>query len=132
MAAAIDPQELAMQQQREQFAKSFTDAYYQTFDTNRAGLVSLYRPTSLFTFQNVLYRGPQAIVEKLSSLSFSRVQHQVVSCDTQAIDGGIIVMVTGQLLVDEEQRPMNFCQTFTIGHDHEYHVKNDLFVLLFL
>lgn len=35
------------------------------------------------------------------------------------------------LQVDEEQRPMNFCQTFTISHDTDYYVKNDLFALVF-
>jgi len=131
MATAVDPQELEAQTHRETFAQQFTKMYYQTFDSNRTDLMLLYRPTSLLTFQSQLYRGPQAIVDKLMSLGFSRIQHQTSTIDTQATGDGIIVMVTGQLLVDEEQRPMNFCQTFCISHDTEYFVKNDLFALVF-
>ncbi|KAI9088793.1 hypothetical protein DFS34DRAFT_419771 [Phlyctochytrium arcticum] len=102
---AADPQAVA---------KSFVDYYYQTFDTNRAGLAALYKENSMMTFEGQPFGGSQSIVEKLSSLPFSRVAHKVATCDAQpgSPNGSILVVVTGQLMIDEESQPQFFAQTF--------------------
>lgn len=47
-------------------------------------------------------------------------------------DGGVLVLVTGQLLIDEEQRPMNFSQAFQLLKDASgYFVYNDIFKLIY-
>lgn len=46
-------------------AQQFTDFYYQTFDSNRAGLESLYRPTSMLTWEGSPIQGVHSIVEKI-------------------------------------------------------------------
>jgi len=72
----------------------------------------------------------------MQSLPFGKVQHQVTTLDAQpssVSDGGILVQVTGALLVDEEQRPMNYAQTFQLLPDGNgsYYVFNDIFRLIY-
>ncbi|KAF2761458.1 nuclear transport factor 2 [Pseudovirgaria hyperparasitica] len=115
-------------------AQQFVEFYYKTFDENRASLQSLYREQSMLTFESAPSQGAVAITEKLVGLPFQKVQHKVNTLDAQPTseDGGIMVMVTGQLLVDEEQNVMNFCQTFQLKRDGgSYFVFNDVFRLVY-
>ncbi|KAL6917964.1 hypothetical protein ACHAPO_000230 [Fusarium lateritium] len=118
----------------EDVAKQFVEFYYNTFDTDRKGLASLYRPHSMLTFESASVLGAEAIAEKLVSLPFQKVKHQVSTIDAQPSNeqGGIIILITGALLIDEEQNPMNFSQTFQLHRDQsgQYFVYNDLFKLV--
>ncbi|KAB8067514.1 hypothetical protein BDV29DRAFT_196381 [Aspergillus leporis] len=115
--------------------KQFVQFYYQTFDTNRSNLAGLYRDHSMLTFEASSVQGTTGIVEKLTSLPFQKVSHQVGTLDAQPANeqGGILVMVTGALLVDEEQKPMNYTQTFQLLPDGagSYFVFNDIFRLVY-
>ncbi|CRK23978.1 hypothetical protein BN1723_003117 [Verticillium longisporum] len=138
----------------EEVAKQFVEFYYNQFDSDRKGLTSLYvgsllylqqsrqkltcttkqREQSMLTFESSSVLGATPITEKLSSLPFEKVKHQVSTLDSQpTVEGGIIILITGQLLVDEEQRPMNFSQTFQLMRDPSgnYFVFNDIFKLVF-
>ncbi|PKS07842.1 hypothetical protein jhhlp_006450 [Lomentospora prolificans] len=117
----------------EDVAKQFIEFYYNTFDTDRKGLSALYRDQSMLTFESASSLGVAAIVEKLTSLPFEKVKHQVSTLDAQPTNGGILILVTGQLLVDEEQRPMNYCQAFQLLQDPagQYFVYNDVFKLVY-
>jgi len=67
-------------------------------------------------------------------LPFKKVQHQVSTLDAQPSNpsGGIIVIVTGALLVEEEQRPMSYSQTFQLlPRNNSYYVYNDIFRLVY-
>ncbi|KAJ6115777.1 hypothetical protein N7523_006194 [Penicillium sp. IBT 18751x] len=126
-------------------AQQFVEFYYQTFDTNRAGLAPLYldtddkfahkqRDQSMLTFETSSVQGTAAIVEKLSSLPFQQVRHQLATFDAQpSSDNGIIVLATGALLVDEEQKPMSYTQLFKLQPDGNgsYFVLNDVFRLIY-
>ncbi|KAF4550936.1 Nuclear transport factor 2 [Elsinoe fawcettii] len=116
-------------------AQQFTEFYYKTFDTDRGQLLPLYRDHSMLTFENAPTQGGASIIEKLSSLPFSKVQHEVTSLDAQPSNesGGILVLVSGRLLVDEEQRPMSYTQTFQLLPDGQgsYFVFNDIFRLIY-
>ena len=80
--------------------QQFVDYYYKTFDTNRMGLAPLYQEQSLLSFEGNRIQGVQAIMQKLTSLPFQQCQHSVSSLDAQpSLSNGIIVFVTGQLLV---------------------------------
>ncbi|KIW08308.1 nuclear transport factor 2 [Verruconis gallopava] len=114
-------------------AQQFVQFYYQTFDENRSNLAGLYKDHSMMTFENSPHQGVAAIIEKLTSLSFTKVKHQITTQDAQPSGehGGIIVMITGALLVDEEQRPMNFSQVFQLmPADGSFYVLNDIFRLV--
>ncbi|KAK2767815.1 Nuclear transport factor 2 [Arachnomyces sp. PD_36] len=116
-------------------AQQFVEFYYKTFDENRANLAALYRDNSMLTFESASVLGANGIVEKLTSLPFQKVAHQVATCDAQPAgdSGGILVLVTGALLVDEEQKPMNYTQAFQLLPDGSgsYFVFNDVFKLIF-
>ncbi|KXH59742.1 nuclear transport factor 2 [Colletotrichum salicis] len=118
----------------EEIAKQFIEFYYNQFDTDRKQLASLYREQSMLTFESASSLGVNSIVEKLSSLPFEKVKHQVTTLDSQpTTEGGIIILVTGQLLVDEEQRPMSYTQAFQLLRDPSgsYFVFNDIFKLVY-
>merc|ERR1740121_3028617 len=120
-----------MAQNFQQVGEQFCQHYYQTFDTNRAGLVPLYSETSMLTFEGEQFQGAQNIVQKLATLPFQRVQHQVLKCDCQPSgpQGGVIVSVTGNLVVDENQNPLKFAQIFHLakGPSGNYFCANDMF-----
>ncbi|KAE8328744.1 hypothetical protein BDV39DRAFT_61804 [Aspergillus sergii] len=116
-------------------AQQFVDFYYKTFDENRAQLAGLYRDQSMLTFETSSVQGVANINEKLTSLPFQKVAHKVTTLDAQPSNeaGGILVMVTGALLVDEQQTPMNYTQTFQLLPDGagSYFVFNDIFRLVY-
>ncbi|EJU05520.1 nuclear transport factor NTF-2 [Dacryopinax primogenitus] len=112
--------------------QQFVNFYYSTFDSGRANLAGLYRDTSMLSFEASEIMGTQAIIEKLSSLPFQKVQHRVDTMDTQPSNsqGGLMVLVTGALLVDDSTNPLHFCQVFQLlPHDGSYYVQNDVFRL---
>ncbi|KAH6982095.1 hypothetical protein BKA56DRAFT_672868 [Ilyonectria sp. MPI-CAGE-AT-0026] len=116
-------------------ATQFVEFYYGKFDADRKELIGLYRENSMLTFESASVQGATAVVEKLVGLPFQKVKHQVSTLDAQPSNdnGGIIILVTGQLLVDEEQNPMNFSQSFQLARDAsgQYFVYNDIFKLIF-
>ncbi|KAL1888494.1 Nuclear transport factor 2 [Sporothrix stenoceras] len=114
-------------------AEQFVPFYYNTFDADRSQLQALYRDNSMLTFESASVLGAAAIVEKLKNLPFQRVKHVTSTIDPQpTIADGVIVLVTGQLQVDEEERPMNFTQVFHLAKDGDnYFVYNDVFKLIF-
>ncbi|CAI4215430.1 unnamed protein product [Parascedosporium putredinis] len=118
----------------EDVAKQFIEFYYNSFDADRKSLSALYREQSMLTFESASVLGINAIVDKLAGLPFEKVKHQVSTLDAQpTLNGGIFILVTGQLLVDEEQRPMNYCQAFQLLQDDagSYFVYNDVFKLVY-
>ncbi|RKF71812.1 Nuclear transport factor 2 [Golovinomyces cichoracearum] len=124
-------------------AKQFIEFYYNQFDVDRKQLAVLYRDDSMLTFESTTVQGATAIVEKLSSLPFQKVRHAVSTLDAQpsGSEGGIIILVTGQLLkltrghmqVDEEDKTMSYSQTFQLKpcSPGPYYVFNDIFRLVF-
>ncbi|KAI8519916.1 Nuclear transport factor 2 [Branchiostoma belcheri] len=89
------------------------------------------RPESMMTFEGAQHQGPEAIVQKLVSLPFQKVQHVVTTVDCQpTVDFGVLVMVVGQLKTDED--PIHgFSQTFILKNDgSNYYVLSDIFRLV--
>ncbi|KAA8901864.1 nuclear transport factor Nxt2 [Sphaerosporella brunnea] len=116
-------------------ATQFTEYYYTTFDNNRSQLVPLYDSNeSLLTFEGAQVQGAKAIMEKLETLPFTKVLHKISTLDAQPADpsGAILVLVTGQLLIDDGEHPQSFSQTFhLIPRDGSYYVRNDVFRLVY-
>ncbi|CDO52884.1 hypothetical protein DV451_000662 [Geotrichum candidum] len=114
-------------------AQQFTTFYYQQFDADRAQLGNLYRDSSMLTFETSQVQGAKSIVEKLVSLPFQKVGHRITTLDAQPASptgGDIIVMVTGELLVDEEQNAQRYSQVFhLVPEDNSFFVFNDIFRL---
>ncbi|WRT65488.1 uncharacterized protein IL334_002431 [Kwoniella shivajii] len=114
-------------------AEQFTQFYYQQFDSDRKGLASLYRDTSMMTWESTQIQGSPAITEKLVNLPFEKVQHKIVTIDAQPSSpstASLIVLVTGQLLVDDGTNPLQFTQVFHLMPEGgSYFVFNDVFRL---
>lgn len=113
-------------------AQQFTEFYYQQFDSDRSQLGNLYRDNSMLTFETSQVQGAKSIVEKLTTLPFQKVVHRIVTLDAQPSNeaGGILVMVTGELLIDDEQNPQRYAQVFQLSPDAgSYYVYNDVFRL---
>jgi len=117
----------------EQIGRAFIQHYYTTFDKDRSQLGPLYQPQSQLTFEGHSYQGAQAIVQKFVSLQFKSMQHDIKSVDCAASAAGIIVFVTGDLKVDNEQNALKFGQVFllmpTAPNSQNFYVHNDVFRL---
>ncbi|ODQ79703.1 hypothetical protein BABINDRAFT_161417 [Babjeviella inositovora NRRL Y-12698] len=86
----------------------------------------------MLTFESSELQGAKNIVEKLTSLPFTKVAHRIDTLDAQPAspNGDVLVMVTGALLVDEEQNQMRYSQVFHLIPDgSSYYVFNDIFRL---
>ncbi|KAF9580639.1 Nuclear transport factor 2 [Lunasporangiospora selenospora] len=114
-----------------EIAEQFVKFYYQTFDTNRAGLAHLYRDTSMMSFESAETMSAVAIVEKLVSLPFSKVEHKILSVDAQPVDANILILVSGQLLTDGESHPQFFSQSFLLKNDGNFYIAHDIFRLIY-
>ncbi|KAL0705328.1 hypothetical protein Bca4012_071753 [Brassica carinata] len=130
-------------------AKAFVEHYYTTFDSNRAGLVSLYQEGSMLTFEGQKIQGSQNIVAKLTSLPFQQCKHNIttVDCQPSGPAGGMLVFVSGNLQLAGEQHALKFSQTLLtyacsirlllltfemfhlVSNQGNYYVFNDIFRL---
>ncbi|ERN09857.1 hypothetical protein AMTRI_Chr06g193990 [Amborella trichopoda] len=114
-------------------ARAFVEHYYSTFDTNRAGLASLYQDNSMLTFEGQKVQGAQNIVTKLTSLPFQQCQHSITTIDSQPSvhPNSIIVFVSGNLQLAGEQHALKFSQMFHLLQtpQNSYYVLNDIFRL---
>jgi hypothetical protein len=115
-------------------AKQFTDLYYTTFDSDRQGSVmkGLYRDHSMLTFEGEAFQGAAPILERLQRAP-EKVQHKVTTLDAQPSSpnvASLLVSVTGVLLVEGEEHPINFSQVFQLVPEGSmYYVFNDIFRL---
>ncbi|KAL7754178.1 Nuclear transport factor 2 [Sorochytrium milnesiophthora] len=113
--------------------KGFTDYYYSLFDSNRQQLRALYREHSMLSFEGTDIVGVNSIMEKIEGLPFQKIVHNILSVDAQPSHpqlGSIMVTVTGQLVTDDEAKPLFFCQTFNLMPENSsYWVFNDIFRL---
>ncbi|EEQ83839.1 Nuclear transport factor 2 [Blastomyces dermatitidis] len=122
-------------------AEQFVKFYYDTFDgkgdeegKGRDKLHLLYREESMLTFETSRVKGTNAIMEQLMGLPFQKVEHVQSTVDAQpTAEGGVVVLVTGALMVDAETKPMNYSQLFHLRPDGtgSYYVFNDVFRLVY-
>lgn len=81
--------------------------------------------------------GQAAIAAKYVGMPFTKVQHQVLTCDVQPVMAtqpqGILVFVNGNMLIDDNENPMKFSQVFHLMPDAaqpgNYYVSSDVFRL---
>jgi len=116
---------------------AFVKHYYTLFDSkveDRGKLANLYQPSSKMTFEGAFFQGAAAIVGKLTSLNFKKVLHNPKSVDCQPSGcGGILVIVCGDLKLDDSENPVKFSQIFhlmpTDATAKNFWVHNDIFRL---
>lgn len=115
-------------------ARAFVEYYYQTFDTNRAALAALYGSTSMLSFEGHPVAGAQVIGLKLAQLPFEQCRHSICTVDCQptpSFPGGILVFVSGNLLLGGEEHQLRFSQMFQLVPNEQgsFFVQNDIFRL---
>ncbi|MET9572441.1 nuclear transport factor 2 family protein [Streptomyces virginiae] len=115
-------------------AKNFADHYCQTFDNQREGLAKYYREQSMLHFEGEARLGRESIMEKLTN-SFLKTQHRISTFDAQPtniVPGAVLILVNGEVLIDDEPRALQFTQTFhLIPDDKSYWLLNDIFRLTY-
>ncbi|KAF9954311.1 Nuclear transport factor 2 [Mortierella alpina] len=110
-----------------EIVSQFTESYYSHFDSNRAGLATFYRDSSVLSFEGDEFRGAPSIVSKLAGLPFSSVRHSIRTVASLDMDPDILVLVAGQLQVDGDNG-QNFSQAFYLKRDgSHYFVERDIF-----
>eukprot|EP00210_Caulerpa_lentillifera_P006721 g6423.t1 len=111
--------------------KEFVQFYYQAFDTDRNKLASIYRDESILTFEGARFIGINQIGEKFRSLTFNRSQHTIHTLDYQpSPQGGVFVLISGQILPEGETHPLRFSQTFHLAPtESSCWLTNDVFRL---
>ncbi|KAI9798157.1 MAG: Nuclear transport factor 2 [Piccolia ochrophora] len=124
-----------------QTALDFLAFYYQKFDSDRTSLGALYRDNSVLTFEGTSTKGVAEIGEKLASLPFEAIRHDLGQSPKDAIDlqpspieGGLIILVNGIIHQGEEgAKDLSFVQVFHLLRDDQgqYFVFNDIFRLTY-
>ena len=68
----------------------------------------------MLSFESDNYQGREKIMTKLcNGMKFQKIQHNPKTLDVQPSgQGGLLVMVTGQVKVDQEKNPLLFSETF--------------------
>jgi len=114
-----------------QIGPQFVEYYYNTFDTNREGVVALYHPRALLTFEDNQASGQEEIRETLmKKVTFTNIVHAVTKIDCQPTpDRGILILITGRLKTDDDP-PHAFSQTFYVKAEGEsFFILHDIFRL---
>ena len=85
----------------------------------------------MLTFETSQVQGAESIGQKLVSLPFQKVVHRISTLDAQpGFNGDILAMVTGELLIDDEQNPQRYSQVFHLMPERDsYYVLHDIFRL---
>merc|ERR1711997_856161 len=115
--------------------KAFVEHYYTLFDGNRLQLADLYQDTSMLSYENEQYAGKKDIMAKLcNGVFFRKIQHIPKTLDVQPSGAnGLMIMVTGELTVDEEPNPIKYGQMFhllpTDTTMKRFWLHNDIFRL---
>ncbi|CAO3629646.1 unnamed protein product [Cunninghamella blakesleeana] len=88
----------------------------------------------MLSFEGSSFVGADAISQKLVDLPFTQIQHKITTMDCQPSAQGstnIIVFISGQLMIDGQDHPQMFSQTFQLVHNgSNYFVYNDIFRLI--
>jgi hypothetical protein len=119
----------------DEIASNFVNFYYRTFATNRTALSSLYHPHSMLTMEGAACQGPDAILAKLTTLPTlsptAPFSLETLDAQPSNAEGGVIIFVTGKLMVEGEEMGLRFSQTFQLmpGQGGSYYVLNDIFRL---
>ncbi|EGB12659.1 hypothetical protein AURANDRAFT_18389 [Aureococcus anophagefferens] len=118
----------------DEVAKAFIPHYYNLFDTNREGLVSLFRETSSLTFEG---DGPKTgvaqIMEKLRGLPPARdgaTRKLTIECQPSVSQNAILVFCTGQIMARRAASALGFySEVFQLvaSAPGQYYLNNVMF-----
>jgi hypothetical protein len=94
----------------EQTGSSFIQHYYQLFDNDRTQLGTIYIDASCLTWEGQQFQGKAAIVKKLSSLPFQKIQHSITAQDHQPTPDSCIISMLQISYTNEQGRGGSGCR----------------------
>lgn len=114
--------------------EAFVKQFYMIYDdlARKAELVNFYQDSALLTFEGDQQQGREAIMKKHMSVQ-CQTAHAITRTDCQpTADGGVLVVVLGQLKTEGEERPLGFNHTFTLKDmgGGSFCIANEIFQLL--
>ncbi|KAL8112863.1 hypothetical protein AgCh_020245 [Apium graveolens] len=122
-----------MEEHVETVGKAFVDHYYHLFDNDRPSLSSLYQPMSMLSFEGQRLEGIDNICNKINQLPIGQCRHAISTIDTQpsSFPGGIMVFVSGSLILPGQDHPLRFSQMFHLipAAEEKFFIQNDRFRL---
>lgn len=112
--------------------QAFTQHYFTCFQSpeGRAQLRSLYGGDSVMTWMGEKFMGTDAVMNKLLSLSFRKLAYDSVVTEFQPGPAmSILILVSGEMKIDDEVNSMRFVQTFVIAPSSpgQYYIMNEIF-----
>ncbi|XP_017880984.1 probable nuclear transport factor 2 isoform X1 [Ceratina calcarata] len=123
---------MALNPQYEVIGKGFVQQYYAMFDdpAQRQNLMNMYNTESFMTFEGLQIQGAMKIMEKLTSLTFQKINRIITAIDSQPMfDGGVLINVLGRLQADEDP-PHAFSQIFVLKPlGNSFFCQHDIFRL---
>lgn len=113
----------------EEVGKQFARHYYATFCGDRSQLQPLYRDSTLVTWSGEQMQGVGAVMEKFANLTFRTAQFKPEDIDCHpSLSGGIIVVVNGECMLDQERHGLKFNDVFHLAQDQgNWFISNQLF-----
>lgn len=103
----------------------------QFFSNNSKEHISMfYGNDSILSVENDKYAGTNNITEKLSSIS---AQYQVSFNEIQPSQNGLLIFLSGKMLLHGETNPINFHRIFFLAptENGSIYIKNDMFLITF-
>eukprot|EP00922_Rhytidocystis_sp_ex-Travisia-forbesii_P047232 GHVS01070357.1.p1 GENE.GHVS01070357.1~~GHVS01070357.1.p1 ORF type:complete len:133 (+),score=29.34 GHVS01070357.1:263-661(+) len=128
MAAIGDPTDLNAN--FEQLGKQFAEQYFNTFTANRGGITAMFGAQSMLTWEGQQLQGAANVVKKISELP--TMTYKLASLDCQpTYDNGILVVVAGDVKIDDNSNAMKFMQVFVLRRttSGSYYIFNTIFRL---
>mmetsp|Transcript_1032 Transcript_1032/g.1144 ORF Transcript_1032/g.1144 Transcript_1032/m.1144 type:complete len:123 (-) Transcript_1032:208-576(-) len=119
----------------DEIATAFVNHFYTTLNTNPTALAGLYQPQSTMTFEGQKFDGPEAIINKYTSLG--KLTHDIpaLTKDVQisVTPNALLIFMSGRLKVGEDGNPLLFSHCFQLVATGPgvYYVHNEIFRLLY-
>lgn len=108
--------------------KSFLQQYFGSHSEEH--YANFYGNDSMLSVENDKFVGTKNIAEKLASI---KSQYKVTFHEIQPSQNGILIFLSGQMVLDGETNPINFHRIFFLAASQtgSLYVKNDMFLITF-
>eukprot|EP00922_Rhytidocystis_sp_ex-Travisia-forbesii_P035076 GHVS01052081.1.p1 GENE.GHVS01052081.1~~GHVS01052081.1.p1 ORF type:complete len:140 (+),score=22.97 GHVS01052081.1:222-641(+) len=135
MAAAIPPatsdtSPTELNANFDALGKQFAEQYFNSFTANRGNIEAMFRAQSMLSWEGQQFQGSANVMKKISELP--TMTYKLASLDCQpACDNGILIVVAGDVKIDDNSNAMKFMQVFVLRRTSTgtYYIFNTIFRL---
>lgn len=107
-----------LQSNYQEIAQEFCKYYYTIYDTNFAGLNSLYYLESQFTFQNQEFRGFNNLLKAIISSGIGKFSHSNLNVNVQPIGNkNFEILVNGSISLNDSIFDSRFIENMILQRD---------------